>query len=150
LQDSSNAAVSRLIVLKLTRSFLGQEDTTLTDRLAEELPALLNWALDGLDRLQRRGHFHQPESAKKAIEQLEELGSPVGEFIRDKCTLGPEFSVPTDKLFKAWQLWCESQGIQPGSMSVFGRSLSSYAPNVEKKRPRKAGRKGRYMGIKLA
>jgi len=150
LQDSSSAAVSRLIVLKLTRSFLGREDTTLTDRLAEELPALLNWSLDGLDRLQRRGHFHQPESAKKAIEQLEELGSPVGEFIRDKCTVGPEFSVPTDKLFKAWKPWCESQGIQPGSMSVFGRSLSSYAPNVEKKRPRKAGRKGRYIGIKLA
>ena len=150
MQDSSNAAVSRLIVLKLTRSFLGREDTTLTDRLAEELPALLNWSLDGLDRLQRRGHFHQPESAKKAIEQLEELGSPVGEFIRDKCQLGPTFSVSTDRLFKAWKQWCESQGIKPGSQSLFGRNLFAKEPSIEKKRPRSDGRKGRYMGIKLA
>lgn len=150
LQDSSGAAVSRLIVLKLNRSFLGQEDTTLTDRLADELPALLNWSLDGLDRLQKRGHFRQPKSAKKAIEQLEELGSPVGEFIRDKCQLGPSCSVSTDRLFKAWKRWCEAQNVQPGSQSLFGRSLNSYAPCVEKKRPRKDGRKGRYIGIKLA
>ncbi len=150
LQDSSGAAVSRLVVLKLTRSFLGQEDTTLTDRLADELPALLNWSLTGLARLQKRGHFHQPKSAKGAIKQLEELGSPISQFLEDQCKLGPEFSIPTDRLFKAWKMWSDSQGIQPGSMSVFGRALSSFAPSVEKKRPRKAGRKSRYMGIKLA
>jgi len=150
LRDQSSAATSRLLVLKLTKSFLGQEDTTLTDRLSEELPALLNWSLDGLDRLQRRGHFRQPNSAKGAIKQLEELGSPISQFLEDQCKLGPEFSIPTDRLFKAWKMWSDSQGIQPGSMSVFGRALSSFAPSVEKKRPRKAGRKSRYMGIKLA
>ena len=150
LQDSSSAAVSRLIVLKLTRSFLGREDTTLTDRLAEELPALLNWSLDGLDRLQKRGHFHQPKSAKKAIEQLEELGSPVGEFIRDKCQLGPSCSVSTDRLFEAWKIWCASVGTTPGSMSHFGRDLFAKEPSIEKTRPRKGGsRIHTYTGIKL-
>ncbi len=150
LQDQSSAAPSRLLVLKLTRSFLGKEDTTLGSRLSKELPQILNWALDGLTRLQKRGHFHQPKSAKKAIEQLEELASPVGEFIQDKCKLGPEFSVSTDRLFQAWKQWCKSQEIKPGSQSLFGRNLFAREPGVEKTRPRKGGsRINVYTGIKL-
>lgn len=150
IKDSSMAVVSRLVVLKLVESFYGQEDLGLTDRFTMELPGILNWSIFGLKQLQERGHFVQPKSAKGSIRQLEDLASPIAQFIEDKCKLGPKFSVPTDKLFKAWKMWSFSQGLQPGSMSIFGQSLSSYAPSVEKKRPRKDGRKGRYMGIKLA
>ena len=137
-------------MLKLTRSFLGKEDTTLGVRLYKELPQILSWALDGLDRLHTRGHFHQPKSAKKAIEQLEELSSPVGAFIQDKCTLGPEFSISTKKLFKEWRKWCSSQGIAPGPQSHFGRNLRAVEPSVEKTRPRQgSSRIHTYTGIKL-
>lgn len=150
IKDSSMAVVSRLVVLKLVESFYGQEDTELTDRLTMELPGILNWSIFGLKQLQKRGHFVQPKSAKGSIHQLEDLASPISQFLKEECQLGPEFSVSTGRLFKAWKSWSEAQGLQPGSMSVFGQSLSSYAPNVEKKRPRKDGRKGRYIGIKLA
>ena len=150
--DSSGASVSRLFVLRLTKSFLGQEDTMLTDLLATELPGILNWALYGLKQLQKRGQFRQPESSKEVIRQLEDLGSPVSEFIRDKCKLGPEFSIPTDELFKAWKQWCNSQGIKPSPKNIFGRDLSSSEPSVGKKRPRDGKLKQRsncYVGIKL-
>ena len=150
LQDQSSAAPSRLLVLRLTKSFLGKEDTTLGACLAKEVSRILNWSLTGLDRLQKRGHFHQPKSAKKAIEQLEELGSPIGEFIRDKCTLGPEFSISTDRLFRAWKQWCKSQEIPPGPQSHFGRNLFAKEPSIEKTRPRQSGsRIHTYTGIKL-
>lgn len=41
LADSSGALPSRFIVLRLTRSFYGDEDTGLTDRLLAELPGHL-------------------------------------------------------------------------------------------------------------
>ncbi|MCX4670329.1 hypothetical protein OG453_27165 [Streptomyces sp. NBC_01381] len=41
----------------MTVSWLGKEDTGLTDKLAEETPGILNWALDGLARLERGGRI---------------------------------------------------------------------------------------------
>ena len=34
-------------------------------------PAIFNWALEGLDRLNERGYFDSPQSGKDAIQQLE-------------------------------------------------------------------------------
>ena len=63
IADASGALASRFIILAMTRSFYGEEDHGLDDRLTTELPAILNWSLDGLERLTNRGHFLQPESA---------------------------------------------------------------------------------------
>src|SRR5262249_12040822 len=44
LKDSSGALVGRLVILRQTQSWYGQEDRTLTTRLLEELPGILRWA----------------------------------------------------------------------------------------------------------
>jgi len=118
--DASGALTSRFIVLRLTQSFYGQEDTKLTDRLATELPGILNWAIEGWVRLQRRGHFVQPESANAVIGELHDLGSPISQFIRDRCLIGKQFSGPIDELYAAWRKWCESQGATAGTKPTFG------------------------------
>ena len=43
LADASGALASRMLILKLTRSFLGKEDRGLTGRLLAELPSILLW-----------------------------------------------------------------------------------------------------------
>ena len=50
--DASGAIATRFVTLVLSRSWLGRENTKLTDELREELPGILSWALDGLDRLE--------------------------------------------------------------------------------------------------
>ena len=87
--DASGALASRFIVLTLRESFYGREDRSLTKRLIRELPGILNWALDGLDRLHDRGYFEMPQSSTEAIRVIEDLGSPVGAFVRDWCVVGP-------------------------------------------------------------
>ena len=51
LTDASGALASRLLTFRLTRSFLGREDLELAAKLRRELSGILNWALEGLDRL---------------------------------------------------------------------------------------------------
>ena len=46
--------IGRLVILRQTRSWYGQEDTRLTARLMGELPGVLLWALEGWKRLQAR------------------------------------------------------------------------------------------------
>jgi len=148
--DASGALPSRFIVLRLTESFYGHENTQLTDRLATELSGILNWAIEGWVRLQRRGHFVQPESANAVIGELEDLSSPISKFIRDRCLIGQQFSVPIDELFGAWRKWCESEGASPGTKPTFGRDLRAVLPHIKKRRLQFDGeQKGCYEGIKL-
>ena len=57
--DPSGALKQRLLTLKTTQSFFGQEDTQLTKNLLTELPGILNWSIDGLQRHWTKGRFQQ-------------------------------------------------------------------------------------------
>ncbi len=151
LADPSGALASRFILLTLTKSWYGREDHELTDRLLAELPGVLNWAIDGWVNLQERGHFVQPESSAEAIRDLEELGSPIGAFIRDRCIVQPGQTVECGVLFEAWKLWCAEQGRdRPGTRQSFGRDLRAAVPGLRSKQPRDGGARTRfYEGIGL-
>jgi putative DNA primase/helicase len=153
IADASGALASRFIVLTLTTSFYGREDHGLTNRLLGELPGVLNWSLEGLERLRQRGRFIQPESSADAIEELEDLGSPIGAFIRERCTVEHGRSVPCHTLFNAWRTWCETQGRdRPGTVQTFGRDLRAAVPGLTTEHPSdgKGGKLPReYQGITL-
>jgi len=151
LSDTSGALASRFIVLRLVNSFYKREDHTLTDTLLTELPAIFNWALDGLRRLKSRRFFIQPASAAAAVQELEHLASPMLAFIRDCCDVGPACSVALDRLYEGWQQWCEQQGRDhPGTKQTFGRDLGAALPELKIQQPRGAeGRYRIYQGITL-
>ncbi len=150
LADSSGALASRFIVFVLTKSFLGHEDPGLTDRLLGEAPGILNWALGGLDRLNARGYFQSPASGQEAVQQLEDLSSPVSAFVRDYCALGANQRVEVDELWMAWRCWCLADNRGPGTKAVFGRDLRAAVPTLHKARPRDdMERKMVYEGIGL-
>jgi len=151
LSDASAALPSRFILLTLTESFFGCEDHGLLDRLLSELPSILNWSLAGLDRLTRRGSFVQPASAAEAIAALEDLASPVGAFVRERCIIGPAADCEVGTLFEAWRDWCAVQGRdQPGTAATFGRDLRAVIPSLRTANRRAgAGRERWYQGAAL-
>jgi putative DNA primase/helicase len=150
LTDTSGALAGRMILLRLTESWLGREDTELTDKLLTELPGILLWAIAGWKRLKQRGHFLQPESAREMMCELEDLASPVGCFVREKCFVKPGAQIERDLLFKYWLEWCEAQGRDhPGDIAAFGRNLRAAVPSIGSSQPRaEDGKRYRaYEGI---
>ena len=149
LTDSSGALASRFIIFMLQRSFYGKENPRLTDELLSEAPAILSWALEGLDRLNVRGYFDSPQSGKEAVQQLEDLSSPILAFVRDECVTGPHHVEP-DTLWDVWKRWCDRENRHPGTKSVFGRDLKAAVPTVKRTRPRRdESRSYVYEGIGL-
>jgi putative DNA primase/helicase len=145
IADASGALSSRFIVLVLTNSFYGQEDHTLSDRLMLELSGILNWSIEGWRRLRKRGHFLQPASALDTVTDLEDLGSPVRAFIRDRCECAPHRMVEIGALFGAWCDWCKEQGRDhPGNSAVFGRALRAAHPAVRVSQPRDGDERRRF------
>src|SRR5262249_30270783 len=117
----------------------------------DELPGILLWAITGWQRLRTRNRFSQPDSGKELLGQLEDLTSPIGEFLRECCEVGAEHQAPKKKLFERWQFWCSESGRQAGDAATFGRNLLAAVPGIKQTQPRGdgAGRVPTYTGIRL-
>ena len=146
--DVSGALASRMIILRLTRSWFGMEDAGLFARLIPELPGILLWAIQGWQRLRHRGHFEVPESSREVQEELNDLTSPVGAFVRQCCDEGPGLQVPRNELYQAYQRWCQSEGmLHFPNRVVFGRDLRTAVATVRNSQQHGGIRV--YLGIGL-
>jgi putative DNA primase/helicase len=155
LPDQSGALASRFLVWKFTKSFLGEEDLELDRRLAVELPGILLWAIEGWKRLRDRGHFAQPASGQALADQIRDIGSPVGAYVRERCVMGPGCEIRIVDLFSDWCSWCETQKRKFNDEAIFGRNLRAVVPTIETKQKRgdrKLGEKSHvrwFIGIRL-
>ncbi len=150
LGDASATIANRFVVLLLRESWLNREDHNLEDRLTAELSGILNWALDGLDRLVAQDRFTRPASTDEAILALQDLASPVAAFVREQCVTGPTHEVPIDVIYGAWKAWAEVNGNRAGNVQTFGRNLRAVVPGMRAGRPREGEDRVRvYRGIAL-
>lgn len=148
LADASGALAGRFVILRLTNSFYGQEDPRLTETLLGDIPGILNWAIEGLQRLRERGHFRMPTSATEAVREIEDLASPVGAFVRDECVISPGNRVWVDTIYDAWRRWCMADGRHAVSTKqTFGRDLDAAVPGISRRRS--SGLQPFYEGIGL-
>lgn len=148
LGDSSGALAGRLILMQMRRSFYGREDTALTGKLLAELPGIFAWALEGRERLYKRGHFIQPESSKEAIEETEDFNSPISEFAEKCCVLDSDALEAKDRVFEAWGLWARKNGAFVGKRATFSKQLYAAFPGLRATRVGD-GKVRSYGGIRL-
>jgi putative DNA primase/helicase len=144
--DSSAALAGRFLILQLKHSFYGKEDKSLTDKLLNELPGILNWAMTGWRNLRAKGRFVQPASSGGLMHDLEDLVSPVGAFVRDRCVLHPGCRATIDSLYRAWTSWCLANGRNAvGTKQSFGKDLQAAIPGVVRRRD--TAQQGFYDGV---
>jgi putative DNA primase/helicase len=150
LPDASTALVERFILLQTRRSWLGKEDRTLEAGLREELPAVLNWALEGLARLNRNGKFTGLPGSEDAKRHMKGLASAVTAFVHECCTINDLLSAGSDDLYAAFKKWAEETGHRRKSRETFGRDLRAAVPSVRRVYSRTGNRRAYvYEGIAL-
>ncbi len=151
--DESGALATRMLVATTTQSFQGAEDRTIEPRiLADELPGVLRWALEGYDRLMVNGlRFTVPASAQGAWNLYRESAQPVNAFLDDCCILDSSAKSDKTEVFNAWQAWCQENGRDhAGTMATFGKALFAAGKGVREVKPRINGRQVKmYGGIRL-
>jgi putative DNA primase/helicase len=151
LEDASSALSSRFVLLTMTNSFLGREDHDLLEKLIAELPGILNWALDGWKRLNKRKRFTMPSSSDSALQELEALGSPVATFADEFCEFDPSYQASCKHVYTIWKKWCEEEGRITGSASLFGRNFHAAFSEVKRVRGRSELEKRvwLYKGVRI-
>jgi putative DNA primase/helicase len=96
-----------------------EQDKRLPEKLAGELPGILNWAIEGCLSWQRDG-FSEPATVKDATKEYAEEMDQVGQFLDEACEVGPAFTAPATELFRAYH------AANPGSrmsQQSFGAAL---------------------------
>jgi len=150
LPDHSQALEPRLLILHFAECFIGKEDRSLKVRLPKEAPGILNWALEGLVRLRRRGLFTNPASTDSILTDLRRTTSPTAEWMADCCTVNSNGFVAEEAAFDCWINWCRERGLTPGTRMKFKSRLLAVCPTARTATDVQAGQKvQRIMGVVL-
>lgn len=139
-RDTSGAIVSRMVLMRTTRGFLGSEDPGLTASLRAELPGILNWSLEGLLRLRHRGHFVQPASSRAELAALSAIASPVKAFAAERLREDADAVTEKDGVWHAFNDWLAEQGLPyGGDKAHFFKDLGTCGLRFSVTRPRVDG-----------
>jgi len=134
ITDTSSAFYNRLILIPCDRVFKPEErNLDLREQLLEELPGILNWSIQGLARLIKRGKFEEFDFMESALQELENENNPVNVFFEEtiEIDVSGEVYIEKAKLFGIYKRWCEEN--KQGNLSNinFGKAVyKKYHPQT--------------------
>lgn len=117
-------------------------DPNLKEKLSEELPGILAWAIRG-HQAWREGRLGEPEAVRVAVGEYRAAMDKIGAFLDDRTINGSE-RVSVERLYDAYSEWCKASG----EYAITKRKLG----DAMKERGRGAERVGGgmwYLGIDL-
>jgi putative DNA primase/helicase len=134
----------RVKVLELPEIPEAERDPAVKEDVKTSGAAILNWALEGLQRLRNRGRFEIPTKVRTTTEEFEAHNDVPALFVAAECTRGGDFWESSTKLYKAYKDWCLDNGHKPLSSTSVARDWKRLG--FEQKRTNKGVR---WEGVKI-
>ncbi|AUV80261.1 hypothetical protein C2R22_00110 [Salinigranum rubrum] len=128
-----------------------ERDPRLLDRLTDELPGVLNWALDGLDRLREQDHFTADLPPAETQGKWRSWGRSIDRF-KERCLdddAEATASVPKGDAYDAYRTFCEAEGIPAESKQKFGREMMNTSGVGDRRETVDGNRTWVYTGVEL-
>ena len=123
INNTDHGIWRRIKAIPFNRTFMAKEqDKNLSDKLMEELPGILNWAIQGCLEWQK-DELQTPQIIEDQVAEYKSAMDSISLFIQDECELGKEHSYAASKFFQAYRDWCSGTGRKPQSQTAFKRSL---------------------------
>jgi len=110
VSDASNGLFRRVKVIKFP--LLREEDRneTLKFLISKEAPGILNWAIEGLQRLRTRKKFDVPQSVRDATEDFKRENDKAAMFLEECCVVDAEARTQSQLLYEHYKTWCLDNG----------------------------------------
>jgi len=94
----------------------------------EEISGLINWAIQGLERLAAAGHYSEHRSIEDVSLLMREHGNPLAEFCKANITPDPQGEITKKDLYKAYVEFCNFFNFPTKTDNVFSRMIKKYLP----------------------
>ena len=150
--DESLAFYKRFIPLKFNVIVPKEkQDPLLLKKLTtpEELSGFLNWALEGLDKLNKQGGLLEPSSLEERRELYRRMSDPITGFINDCVIEDPEEWEEKQDVFNAFTRYCKDRGFAACSDIKFFKTFRNQTYCREEQRKRGKRRPRGFKGVKL-
>lgn len=152
--DHSDGFYRRLLILKCKNKPLDRvDDRTLAKKIiSKELGGILNWAIEGAQRLiGQNWEFTISESTTAMMEQAIEDANSFLAFINSPNTVlfAQGATVTSSDLYTTYERWCEDNALKPLAMRTVSNWLKENAPLYQIEYSNRVnGRRG-YIGMAL-
>lgn len=113
-----------------------EQDKFLIDKLTteKELSGLLNYALEGLQRLLKKGKFSFEKSVEEVKNLMEKNSNHFVAFVTDCLIRSPGERITKEEMFELYKCYAEQNNLKMHSKTQLGRGLEKYAPFISAKR----------------
>jgi len=125
VENADEAFFNRLLFVEFPNSFSDDKDENLKDDLRNEQTAILNWMLDGLDRLREKGDFTNERRIDDKRNITKAFGSPIEQFTHNalEVTNISEHVVHKKELYAAFTRFCDWLNADTPTQTKFTRTL---------------------------
>ena len=124
IHDTSTGMWRRMLLIPFDTTIPeAKRDANLLEKLKEEGPGILNWALAGYHDYLRHG-LRVPTSVTESTRVYRDEQDIIGEWVREHCDITPGVVYSKAEMYKAYQKWSKDRGQYPLSMGRFSRRLS--------------------------
>ena len=126
----------RVRVLRWPEKFDGdREDTTLRETLADELPGILNWIIEGAIAWQNEG-LEEPAAVVEASAEYRQDQDQVAQFLdATGYQLGDGLHCLSKQLMQDWAQWTEDEYGRPVGGQVLAARLRTLGAIKDSRRP---------------
>lgn len=100
-----------------------EQDPKLKEKLQEELPGILAWAVEGCRQWYAQG-LGLPLAVQAATSGYRSEMDALGAYLDENCMIGPRYQVAFKALYADYVEWCETNGERPLGGRRFGNELN--------------------------
>ena len=133
----------RLKLIPFEQNFEGKEDRGLRDVLKQEMPGILNWALEGLQEWLQHG-LGKARAIEDATEEYRKESDLVGQWFSDCCASDPGQFLSSAEAYQSFRDWCRAHGFREPTETFLGRNITDKGFTRDKFR----GKRG-YVGFRI-
>lgn len=99
-------------------------DTALVMKLQSEVNGIIQWAIEGLERLMDNNYqFTKSDTTQKLLDDYRKQSNNVIWFVEEYCELSIGLSEYSSNLYQKYKRTCLENNMQPISQTKFNRSL---------------------------
>ena len=121
IMDPGNGLFRPIKVIRFPPLAEAKRDPRIKEAVKLEGAGILNWALDGLERLRQRGHFEIPASVKSATDDFRAENDAPALFVAQMCSVGREFKIQSGVLNGVYDEWCLDNDYPQQSMTAMAK-----------------------------
>jgi P4 family phage/plasmid primase-like protien len=100
-----------------------ERDPQLAEKLQQELPGILAWAVHGCLDWQQHG-LQEPDTVKAATNDYRSEMDVIGQYLGERCVIAPRAVVLCAALYTNYVKWCEESGERAVNQRRFGAQMT--------------------------